>query len=429
MPPKKKGKGPPPKPPLFPVFARQDQRPAHQALGITPLSSLQALQRASEGRLAHALSECLREGSLELDLAELRLCALPASLSRVPWLHVLDVSRNELQCGALLGAAALHGAALPELRSLSACHNALVGPLPPGLGELAPCLEELSLEGNLISAIPQEGAQLRALQWVSLASNRLRELPGAVVGAWAQLRHLDLRGNLLAALPQELALRCTALEELHLSGNALGALPEVWATPRLAVLCAAQNALVELPTGLASCAALETVDLSCNKLTILPGEVLAGWPRLRELCVSGNALSFLPEQLGQLQELEVLAAAGNQLAALPSTLGRCTLLRELYLSGNKALAALPEGAEQWTGLHTLSLRQCKFKTLPLGCAAWGGLQHLDARGAKKNTLKLPEAVYDALRPHVESLQGQLGPTSRAGVSGVQKAKKAKGGKK
>jgi Leucine-rich repeat (LRR) protein len=120
----------------------------------------------------HAASECLREGRLELDLAELQLRELPAgALARLPWLHVLDLSRNELQAEALFGgggggggggATALHAAALPDLRSLSACHNALVGPLPPGLGALAPCLEELSLEGNLITALPAEAAALGA---------------------------------------------------------------------------------------------------------------------------------------------------------------------------------------------------------------------------------------------------------------------------
>jgi len=63
-----------------------------------------------------------------------------------------------------------------------------------------------------------------------------------------------------------------------------------------------------------------------------------------------------------------------------------------------------------------------------GCAEWTGLEHLDARGAKKNILKLPEVVFESLKRHVPSLGGEFGPTSRAGLAGVQKAKKGKGKK-
>ena len=350
---------------MFPVFARQEIFPSHAPLGITPLAQAQLLASLLEGRVAHQVSECAREGSLDLDLSELKLTALPAALAHLPYLHCLDVNRNELQMGALLESPLLHAGALPELRSLSANDNALVGALPEGLGSLAPCLEELSLAGNLITALPPAAGALGRLEWVSLASNRIRELPGEVVGAWGCLRYLDLRNNLLTALPPELA-RCATLEELHVSGNALTALPEAWAAPsRLAVLSAAGNALVELPVGLDAATELETVDFSGNKLTVLPGEVVQAWVHLRELYISANALGFLPEQLGQLQELEVLAAAGNQLTALPPQMGNCTALRELYLGGNKALSALPEGSEKWTELQTLNLRLCKFKTLPL----------------------------------------------------------------
>ena len=346
------------------MYARQDLTPGHTALGITPLSSQGLLASALAARTAHAVSEAVREGRLDIDLAEQGLSEVP-SLAAVPWLHVVNLDRNELQMAALLGRATLQAEALPELRSLSACHNALVGALPAAIGSLAPCLEELALAGNLISSpLPSSLCSLVNLEWVSLASNRIAELPGGVLAAWPRLRHLDLRSNLLQQLPPEVA-QLPLLEELHLSGNALAALPEAWATPALAVLSAAANALLELPTGLAAAAALQVVDLSANKLTVLPGEILEGWPQLQELYVSANALAFLPEQLGQLAGLEVLAAAGNQLAALPEGLARCTALRELYLAGNKGLSSLPEGSQQWQQLQTLSIKMCKFKTLPL----------------------------------------------------------------
>ena len=47
---------------------------------------------------------------------------------------------------------------------------------------------------------------------------------------------------------------------------------------------------------------------------------------------------------------------------------------------------------------------------------------MDARG-KKNTMKLPEAVVHSLAPHCKGLGEELGPTNRAGVAGIAKAKK------
>jgi hypothetical protein len=81
-----------------------------------------------------------------LDLSELKPTALPAALAHLPYLHCLDVNRNELQMGALLESPLLHAGALPELRSLSANDNALVGALPEGLGSLAPCLDAIAGE-------------------------------------------------------------------------------------------------------------------------------------------------------------------------------------------------------------------------------------------------------------------------------------------
>lgn len=49
---------------------------------------------------------------------------------------------------------------------------------------------------------------------------------------------------------------------------------------------------------------------------------------------------------------------------------------------------------------------------------------MDARG-KKNVMKLPEAVAHSLASHCKALNEDLGPTNRAGVAGIAKAKKVK----
>lgn len=362
MPKKPKALPPPSLPPA--PYPRQTTS-INAALGVSSLEEESFLALCMQNQMEFRVSNCLREGHLELDLSQLELSELPGpSLSALPWLQVIDLNRNDLQVHSLSSGLLSH-ATLPELRSLSLNHNAFVGPLPGTLGDLAPCLEELSLEGNLITQVPATLGALSRLEWVSLANNRLAEFPGAVLSGWGgSLRHLDLRCNQLVSLPSELG-ECKALEELYVSDCLLASLPDtIGGCTNLVVLAAARNALVALPPSLALCQSLQCLDLTNNQLGALPGELVEGWPELRELLLSNNALPALPEQMGTLSQLEVLAASNNLLTSLPQSLGECRALKELYLQANKALSTLPESVEGWKSLNTIILKMCKFKTLP-----------------------------------------------------------------
>ena len=72
------------------------------------------------------------------------------------------------------------------------------------------------------------------------------------------------------------------------------------------------------------------------------------------LDLSKLGLTALPESLGQLTQLQVLALDSNQLTALPECLGQLTQLRTLYLDRNR-LAALPPEIRQLTRLERLYL--------------------------------------------------------------------------
>ena len=83
---------------------------------------------------------------------------------------------------------------------------------------------------------------------------------------------------------------------------------------------------------------LKELYLSCNKLTALP-DAFGLLASLETLDLMGNQLTALPDTFCQLASLETLNLAGNQLTALPDTFGRLTgLEREkggyLALSGN-----------------------------------------------------------------------------------------------
>ena len=71
-------------------------------------------------------------------------------------------------------------------------------------------------------------------------------------------------------------------------------------------------------------------------------------PKLRELWASGNALTSLPTEIGELGRLEILDLSGNSISSLPSQLGRLTSLRMLGLRGNPCC---PDLASGWCRCH------------------------------------------------------------------------------
>jgi Leucine-rich repeat (LRR) protein len=118
---------------------------------------------------------------------------------------------------------------------------------------------------------------------------------------------------------------------------------------------------------------------------------------LRELWLSGQDVSVLSQQVGQLLNLRTLGLAGNRLESLPAQLGELKRLERLVLSGNR-LSGLPAELAGLHALKELRLDANALGELP-GCVF--RLRRLVHLSASKNRLTAVPAEIARLRQLAE----------------------------
>ena len=76
--------------------------------------------------------------------------------------------------------------------------------------------------------------------------------------------------------------------------------------------------------------------------------------QLRTISLEGNYLTSLPDEIGNLHNLELFWLSNNQLTTLPSTVNGWNSITSLYL-GNNQIQVLPDEIADITTLRTLHL--------------------------------------------------------------------------
>jgi len=220
--------------------------------------------------------------------------------------------------------------------------------------------------------------------------------------------HLQISDN-LTEFPTAIFDLAETLEILDLSNNQLSVLPVDFARlSHLRILFLSNNQFTTLPTVLADCPKLEMISFKNNNIVQMPENAL---PLItRWLILTDNALTQLPESIGDLKNLQKLALAGNQLTSLPETIQHCRALQLIRLSANK-LSSLPDGLFQLPKLSWLAFSGnpfCKIfevdgLELPTVSLSDIELHEVLGQGASgiisSGTLSnLPESLHDIEQP-------------------------------
>ncbi len=123
------------------------------------------------------------------------------------------------------------------------------------------------------------------------------------------------------------------------------------------------NKISSLPKGnLRQFSKLRELDLSDNCISQLPEEI-STLSRLSTLRLSGNSLESLPECLSKLKHLRILDASSNPLSSFPGCIIGMHSLQELLLS-DVGLENIPDSVGKMTKLSVLDLRENLLSSLP-----------------------------------------------------------------
>ncbi|MBI2750073.1 MAG: protein kinase [Burkholderiales bacterium] len=195
-------------------------------------------------------------------------------------------------------------------------------------------------------------------------------------GALAGVRRLDLSCN-LQTVPPEVFDLADSLEVLNLSGNQLTSLPhDLPRLHRLKVIFCSNNPFTELPEVLGECANLQMVGFKSCRIARVSAAALP--VQLRWFILTDNAVSQVPDALGERPALQKLMLAGNRLRALPDSLAHAERLELLRLSANQ-FESLPEWLTRlprlsWLALAGNALGWHHAQPAPLDAVHWRDLQ-------------------------------------------------------
>ena len=147
------------------------------------------------------------------------------------------------------------------------------------------------------------------------------------------IKKLILSDN-LTKFPLEILTLADSLEILDLSNNKLSELPkEILQLKKLRIIFFENNKFTAFPKILAELPLLTMIGFKTNQIQTIPENAFP--PLLRWLVLTNNKINKLPKSIGRCTLLQKFAIAGNKLEELPVEMSNCINLELFRVSANK----------------------------------------------------------------------------------------------
>ncbi|TYH51526.1 hypothetical protein ES332_D10G281900v1 [Gossypium tomentosum] len=334
---------------------------------------------------------------------------IPSSLSACSNLIFVDMTNNRLtgEIHALLGL-------LSNLKVLGFFNNSLRGNIPPSLGNLS-SLERLGLTYNALSGIiPESFGRLRNLSFFTIFGNAISGIVPVPMFNLSNIRIFDIGANRIeGTLHSDLEINMPHVEFFSVGDNQIsGQIPlSISSAPNLDVLEFYDNMLDGNVPSLEKLDNLFRLELGGNHLghgregdlnflCTLVNNTKLGFLSITEnnfggefpKCISNfsstlqglsmswnNILGKIPDEIGNLINLEVLDLANNQLfGPIPFDIGRLWKLNIFYAHSNYLFGTIPHSIGNLTELTELVLYFNNLQgSIPLGLGNCKNLILLD----------------------------------------------------
>uniref|UniRef100_A0A670YQE4 non-specific serine/threonine protein kinase n=1 Tax=Pseudonaja textilis TaxID=8673 RepID=A0A670YQE4_PSETE len=248
-----------------------------------------------------------------LDLHSNHLKSFPQYLLEMPQIVHLDVSRNEIGPTLCFSPTIT----CPTLKLLNLSYNQLLG-IPRYLGNILINLEHFILEGNRLSTL--------------IARSSLKEL-----------KNLNISKNDISYLDTEFLHDCLKLEKLNAAANRICEYVVLEGAVLGMELQGLTFHLIAI-VFLSLFASLRSVDLSSNRIGMLPGPAFWKSSNLRELLFNHNQISILDlnDKASSWSRLEKLHLSNNKLREIPPEIGFLKNLTSFDVSYNPAIRCFPD---------------------------------------------------------------------------------------
>ncbi|CAN7989111.1 unnamed protein product [Ixodes hexagonus] len=213
--------------------------------------------------------------------------------------------------------------------------------------------------------------------FVDCSRRGLTEIP-TDLPTWVEI--LDLSHNTLRNLDTIGVHQIPSLRQLKISHNHLIEIPDLDNLQHLGELHLAHNEIQSLGQNLLKYPSLRSLDLSFNKITVVPVGVFTNSSRLVQLSLNSNKVSSIEKgSLDNLTSLETLRLNKNHLVTIPKDLFlKLQALKQLELNKNRIRAIEGLSFKGLESLESLSLRRNSINHLSDGAFYYlGKIQSLN----------------------------------------------------